>query len=97
VLHGINAPGPELVDEDLDAAAEDAARALLAFARRSHPLVLLARGTEAVGTSAHRFLLKVAEVAAEAPLCAFMFFVPGKVESWHALSALYETRDSHRN
>lgn len=92
ILEGANAATHALSGEDAGPASEKAAEALLAFARKSRPLVLLARGTEAVGPSAHRFLLKVAEAAVEAPLCAFMFFVPGKVESWHALSALYETR-----
>jgi serine/threonine protein kinase len=92
ILEGANAATNAMGGEDADSASKKATEALLAFARKTRPLVLLARGTEAVGPSAHRFLLKVAEAAVEAPLCAFMFFVPGKVESWHALSALYETR-----
>jgi hypothetical protein len=34
--------------------------------------------------------VKLAEKAEEEPLCAFMFFVPGKAESWHVLAALNE-------
>ncbi len=65
-------------------------KALMTTASDERPLVIVAHGTEAVSKSAHRLFLELAKRAIQAPLCAFLFFKPGMVPSWHVLSALDE-------
>ncbi len=88
VLEGKNASAPAVTASNQDEVIDAAARALIALAGKSRPLVLLAHGAEAIGSSAHRFFLRVAAGVGTAPVCAFLFFFPGEVESWHVLSAL---------
>ena len=92
VLEGENAAAPLIQDEDLDENIDAAVRALFSFAGKKRPLIILAHGTEAVGPTAHQFFLKLAKASVSSPVCAFMFFFPGEVESWHVLSALKAPR-----
>ncbi|GAB1483616.1 hypothetical protein MASR2M78_24320 [Treponema sp.] len=82
--------GSAKTDDDAELALEPIkiAAALRAFGLRRQPLVLLGRGVERIGKSAHELLMAVAQEGRQAPFCVFMFFIPGRVQTWHALSAL---------
>jgi hypothetical protein len=89
VLYGMDRPEPDPDFIDSAEGAELISRALLAFGRRTKPIVLIFRGSEHVGPSAHRILLELARIAPLSPVCCFVFFRRGTdVPEWHVLSGL---------
>ncbi|MBL8968515.1 MAG: protein kinase [Spirochaetaceae bacterium] len=88
LLFGADRPEP---DPEIAESREGATRIALlvaALARRRRPLVLSLRGGESLGYSAHAILIELARLAPIASFCAFVFYKPAPVPSWHVLSRL---------
>ena len=88
-LLGFDLPEPDPDFLETPEGATLVASTLLAFGRRTRPLVMVFRGGELIGPSIHRILLELARRAPLAPLCCFVFFGrEAKVPAWHVLSKL---------
>jgi hypothetical protein len=85
LLFGADRPEPG--EAAIAAASATVAAAVAAFGRRRKPVVLVIRGCEMAGRSAHALLLDLARVG-EKPLCVFGFFKRATVPGWHVLSRL---------
>ncbi|OHD17699.1 MAG: hypothetical protein A2Y38_01100 [Spirochaetes bacterium GWB1_59_5] len=90
-------PPPNSKTRSTAALASINAKALLGLGTLDRPLVLVAKGTDAVSRSTHRLFLELAKRSIRAPFCGFLFFHSGKAPYWHVLSALNETeKDSFK-
>lgn len=63
-------------------------KALLGLGTTDKPLVIIARGTEAISRSTHRLFLELAKKATQKPCCCFLFFQASLAPSWHVLATL---------
>lgn len=88
-LYGSDRPEPDPDFLETDEGMRLTARSILGFGRRSKPLLLLCRGGETIGPSAHRLLMELAELSPFAPVCFVVFFGRGRMTpAWHILSKL---------
>jgi len=66
------------------------AKAMLELGTIDRPLVIVARGTDAIARSTHRLFLELAKKSIKKPFCGFLFFYSGHAPSWHVLATLNE-------
>ncbi|HUX38489.1 MAG TPA: protein kinase [Rectinemataceae bacterium] len=89
LLYGNDRPEPDPDFLETEEGSRLAAQSILGFGRRSKPLLVLCRGGESVGLSAHRLLMELAELSPFAPVCFVVFFGRGReTPAWHILSKL---------
>jgi serine/threonine protein kinase len=92
-------PPEELVDWNASLTAGGKSRSSAALASRNakdmlelgtidRPLVIVARGTDAIARSTHRLFLELAKRSIKKPFCGFLFFYSGNAPSWHVLATL---------
>jgi len=63
-------------------------KSMLELGTIERPLIIVARGTEAIARSTHRLFLELAKKSIKKPFCGFLFFHSGQAPSWHVLSTL---------
>jgi serine/threonine protein kinase len=86
VLFGKEGEEPDPDEVESPEGIASIANSLLAFGRKTRPLVFVFRGGEWIDKPLHDLLIQFARGAAAAPVCGFIFYQSANVEPWHVLS-----------